>query len=182
MFRIFGLTKNGLVLFGVLLSILCGRGQVERTGDYLQIALPVAAFACSVSNGEALNTFLRFVLVEGVVHGTKRGLDAAPINHRPGGGLQGFPSGHTAAATFGVSSLVNSCVKKNPWVQGAVILSGGYVGASRIEVGAHFLFQVVAGALLGWLGERSSMLFRILRIVTLRRYRQFARRLILTRL
>lgn len=169
---------NGIVIAVLALAIVSGRGQVERTGDYLQIALPATAFACSVANGEALSNFARFIGTQAIVHSSKRGLGAAEINQRPSGGLHGFPSGHTAAAAFGVSSLLNSCVKKNPWVQGAIILSGGYVGASRIEVGAHFLFQVLAGALLGWLGESSLRIFRTSRFA----YRNWSRFLLRARL
>ncbi|KPD10623.1 phosphatase PAP2 family protein [Phaeobacter sp. 11ANDIMAR09] len=176
MFGNFIKTRNGLVLTSLLLTVLLGRGQVDRTGDHLQLVLPVAALTCSVVNGEAASYLFRLVSVAAVVHGSKRGLQNAPINLRPSGAQHGFPSGHTAAAAFGTSSLVNSCVKKNPWVKGAIILSGGYVGASRIEVGAHFLFQVVAGALLGWLGERSHILLRALRTLALRHYRRLVRK------
>lgn len=155
---------NSLVIAVLALAVMAGRGQVERTGDYLQIALPATAFACSVANGEGVSNFARFIGTQAIVHSSKRGLGDAEINQRPRGGQHGFPSGHTTAAAFGVSSLLNSCVKKNPWVQGAIILSGGYVGASRIEVGAHFLFQVLVGALLGWLGERSVWIFRASRL------------------
>lgn len=174
MFGYFFKTKNGLVFASLLMAALLGRGQVDRTGDHLQLVLPVAALVCSVANGEAASYLFRLTSVAIVVHGSKRGLQDAPINLRPSGSLHGFPSGHTAAAAFGASSLINSCVKKNPWVQGAIILSGGYVGASRIEVGAHFLFQVLTGALIGWLGERSHILLRSLQALILRRYRKIS--------
>jgi membrane-associated phospholipid phosphatase len=163
--KIFKYSKGSLVVGTLAIATLCGNSHVERTGDYLQIALPVAAFTCSVANGEALSNFLRFATVTAVVHGAKHSLNDTPINLRPSGSAHGFPSGHTAAAAFGASSLVNSCVKKNPWIQGIAILSGGFVGVSRIEAGAHFLFQVICGALLGWLGERSVHIFRMLRLI-----------------
>jgi hypothetical protein len=157
-------TRNNLIAGCLAAAVLAGAGRAEKTGDFLQVALPVAAWGCSAASGEAVSTFLRFTAVMAVVRVSKHGLGPVPVNHRPGGSLHGFPSGHTAAAAFGVSSLLNSCVRKSPLIQGAVILSGGYVGASRIEAGAHFLFQVVWGALLGWLGERSLHIFRGVRI------------------
>lgn len=136
------------------LGVFLGLGDVEKTGDSLQVALPVAGLACAVVNGDAVLYAVKFTATMAVVHGFKRGLGDNEINHRPSGGLQGFPSGHTAAAVFGTSYLVNDCLRKNALLQGLTIFSGAYVGASRIEAGKHFLFQVLAGALLGWLGER----------------------------
>ncbi len=153
-------SNNTLIACSLIIAVTAGAGRSEKTGDFLQIALPVSAWACSAASGEAASTFLRFAAVEAVVLASKHGLGPAPVNRRPSGSLHGFPSGHTAAAAFGVSSLLNGCVRKAPLVQGLVVLSGGYVGASRIEAGAHFLFQVVWGAFLGWLGERSVHLFR----------------------
>ncbi len=138
-------------------------------GDRLQVALPVAGLVCAIANQEAVNYLLRFTTTMMVVHSLKRGLAGAEINHRPSGNLQGFPSGHTAAATFGASYLVNDCLRRNKLMQGVSIFGGAYVGASRIEAGKHFLFQVMVGALIGWLGERGFAVFAAVR-ATLRRH------------
>lgn len=152
---------------------LLGTWDVEKVGDRLQVALPVAGLVCAVANGEAGSYFLRFTGTMLVVHGFKRGLGEAEINLRPTGNAQGFPSGHTAAAVFGASYLVNDCLVRNKALQGVAILSGAYVGASRIEAGKHFLFQVMLGALTGWLGERSVAALRVASLALRRlRYRK----------
>lgn len=159
------INRNILIIIGLCVTVAFSGANSEKIGDNLQIALPVMALACSAVNGEAGGLLLRYIGVEVVLKSSKYGLSDAAINIRPNGGTKGFPSGHTTAAVFGTSSLVHSCITANPWVRGVVIISGGYVGASRIEAGAHFLFQVLAGVLLGWLGERSHLLFRRLRVL-----------------
>ena len=143
-------------------SVLAAGGDSEKTGDNLQVALPAVALACSVANGEAVSYLVRFAAVQAVVHTSKAGLEGNWINQRPSGSPGGFPSGHTSAAAFGASSLVYSCARVNPFVSGLAVIGAGTVGVSRIEAGAHFLYQVVAGAFLGWAGERATFLARLL--------------------
>lgn len=146
-FRRFGLT----LLMGVF--ILCwglSSGNVERTGDRIQIALPLAGLACAAASGDAIRYFGRFLLLTGVGHGTKSALADHPINARPHGGHRGFPSGHTWAAAFGATGLLQTCLAANRPAQAAAVFGAGFVGASRIEAGAHTVWQVIAGAILGW--------------------------------
>ncbi|MDZ7904358.1 MAG: phosphatase PAP2 family protein [Cypionkella sp.] len=91
----------------------------------------------------------RFAVMFVGLHGTKRGFGEAEIAHRPRGGLEGFPSGHTSTASFGAASLVQSCLTGAPVAQSAVILAAAFTGASRIESGAHDIWQVLAGAIWG---------------------------------
>lgn len=110
-----------------------------------------------------MSYMLRFIGTNAVVHTFKRVLGRAEINLRPSGGLKGFPSGHTTAAVFGASYLIHQCVQRNKVLQGVAVFSGAFVGASRIEAGKHYLFQVMFGALIGWLGERALVVFRAMR-------------------
>ena len=123
--------------------------RVEVIGDYLQIILPVTGAVCSFGRSAFSDYFIRFAAHMGVVHGSKNLLGETPINLRPHGGDKGFPSGHTAAAFFGASYVARDCVNKSPWGQVAVFGAAMYTGGSRIEAGAHFLFQVMFGALVG---------------------------------
>jgi membrane-associated phospholipid phosphatase len=154
--------------------------RAERWGDTLQIALPALAFACAITNGSALEYAGRFLVLEAIVQGSKYGLGDAPINIRPNGGDKGFPSGHTAAAVFGASSLVGSCIEKNPWVKGAVIITAGFVGGSRIDANKHNVWQVLAGALVGWLTDRLFRRARTPLIWIKARYRAIRHRTIRT--
>lgn len=143
------------LVVGVLaLTVATAPRHVEQIGDRLQIALPMVAWGCAAVNGQAGEYALRFVAMWIATHGTKNALGDTPVNTRPHGGGNGFPSAHTSASAFGASSLVHDCVTANPWVQGVVILTAGYVGASRIEARAHDVWQVLFGALYGWLFER----------------------------
>lgn len=128
--------------------------EVERYGDNLQIALPVLALGCSLLNGDTVEYAGRYLVMFVGLHGTKRALGDAAVNQRPRGGVQGMPSGHTATAAFGTSALVQSCITGNPVAKTAVILAGAFTGASRIEVGAHTIWQVLAGAIWGIFCER----------------------------
>lgn len=154
--------RNAIVLTVIaltVLSVMAGparRASVsERIGDSVQVALPMLGWGCAAVNGKATEYAVRFIAMWVATHGTKHGLMQAPINIRPNGGDQGFPSGHTSASVYGASALVHDCVTASPWVQGAVILSAGFVGASRIEADKHDIWQVLAGALYGWIGDRA---------------------------
>lgn len=127
----------------------------ERIGDNLQIALPLLAWGCEAMNGNGPEYLLRYAVMFTTLHGTKRLLDDAEINHRPNGGLHGFPSGHTSTAVFGASSLVQSCVLDQPVVKGIVLASAAFVGTSRVASTWHDIWQVLAGALLGWVCDRA---------------------------
>ena len=149
--------RQGIILVVLALSVALSAPSAERIGDRLQIALPVLGLGCAALTGGMGEYLVRFVVLEGVLHASKRGLGAAAINRRPNGGSGGFPSGHTAAATFGAASLVQECLRASPFVQGSVILAAAFTGTSRVEAGAHTIWQVLAGALLGW---ASACLFR----------------------
>lgn len=140
----------------VCLALVLGAGGQARaeslteiTGDYLQIALPVAGLVCSFGREGVADYFTRFWVHWVAVHGPKNALGDAGINIRPNGGDRGIPSGHTAAAFYGASALARTCVAKSPLGQMAVWGAAMYTGGSRIEAGAHFLFQVMFGALVG---------------------------------
>ncbi len=143
------------IILGVLaVAVAVSLPSAERVGDRLQYALPLLGLGCAVLTGGAGEYLLRYVGGTALVHASKAGLGKAAINQRPRGGYAGFPSGHTAAASFGASALVNECVRSSPLVQGTVVLAAGFTGASRIEAGAHNIWQVLAGAVLGFLSER----------------------------
>lgn len=146
--------RNPLILAVLALTVLLTEPLAERYGDRFQVVLPVLTLGCTFLTGGTGEYVLRFLVLEAAVHGTKAALADAPLNQRPRGGLEGFPSGHTAAATFGASALVHDCIAGSPVTKAAVILSAGFTGASRIEARAHNIWQVLAGVLVGWLVER----------------------------
>ncbi len=148
--RALTLGRRTQLIWLVLALVLVVTGpRIEKLGDRYQIALPVLALGCQIANGRAVEYVLRYAVGFTGLHAVKRGLGEAPLNARPRGGYQGFPSGHTAAASFGAASLASACVRGHPLTQGAVIIAAGYTGGSRVAVGAHDLLQVTAGAIWG---------------------------------
>ncbi len=129
--------------------------NVEAVGDRTQVALPVAAAVCSLGRRAFTDTLVRFAGMQAVIQTSKSELGTEPINIRPNGNRNGFPSGHTAAAFFGATALARTCFAESPPGQILVFATAAFTGYSRIEAGKHFLFQVLAGALLGFAGDRS---------------------------
>ena len=95
-------------------------------GSNFQIALPLLAWGCEALNGSGPEYLLRYAVMFGILHGTKQGLGDAELNQRPNGGLQGFPSGHTATAVFGASSLAQTCFRAHPIGQGTVLIAAAF--------------------------------------------------------
>jgi len=147
--------KTRAVFLALILAFSLSSKKIEKLGDTYQIVLPVLALGCSAVNGQAVDFFVRYWVQWGVVHGSKNALGEAKINERPNGKYRGMPSGHTATAVLGASNLVHECLTGSPWVKGVVILTAGFVGGSRIEAEAHTIWQVLAGALVGWLTDRA---------------------------
>lgn len=145
------------------LTILFTEPVAERYGDRLQVALPLLALGCSVVTGGAGEYLIRLATLEIVVHGSKAALGDLPMNQRPNGSGKGFPSGHTAAAAFGASALLHECIQKSPVVKAVVVISAGFVGASRIEAEKHNIWQVLAGVLTGYIIDRALRRNQLLR-------------------
>lgn len=144
------------VLLGVLaLAVLLTPPRAERYGDTMQVMLPLMALACEAKAGAAGEYVLRYAAMFTLAHGTKISLGEAAINQRPDGGGKGFPSAHTSTAVLGASALVQGCLRNQPVAQGIVLTAASFVGASRIESGRHDIWQVLAGALLGWGCDRA---------------------------
>lgn len=144
-----------IVLLLLATTAFFGVREPRLIGDRLQIALPSIAFGCALLNGSGGEYALRFGAMMIAAHGSKHALGQAPINIRPDGGDLGFPSAHTSAATLGASSIVHDCITGNPVAKALVIISAGFVGGSRIDSDRHDIWQVLAGALLGWGCDRA---------------------------
>ncbi len=151
--QLFGVAH--VVILALVLSVVLCQRDVRSYGDRLQIALPLVAYGCAITGRAGGEFFLRFATSFFVAHAIKRSLGETDVNARPSGGTYGFPSAHTTAAVVGASSLVHDCLRGSPIAQAIVIASAAFVGASRISVGAHDIWQVFAGVLLGWLCDRA---------------------------
>lgn len=119
--------------------------RVELAGDVGQVAVPLSAVYLTYSFNDvekrhgyykSLATTLLFT------HVIKVGVNA----ERPNGGDYSFPSGHTAAA-FSGASFIYSAYGSTYGLPAYLVAS--FVGWSRVEVGAHWVQDVVVGASLG---------------------------------
>lgn len=122
----------------------------ETAGTVLAAALPLAAGWCAVRQHQGKDFLAGFVAQAAVVEGLKYGLGENPINERPNGHWQGFPSGHMSAATFGATSLAQKCVPDRPWLGALAYALALGVGVSRVQADKHNPAQVAAGAVVGY--------------------------------
>lgn len=143
------------ISFILSIIIVTSRREHVVIGHNLQLALPTIGLGCALINGSAQDYFLRFLIMNMGIQGSKYGLGDASINLRPNGKSFGFPSGHTAASIYGASYIARECVQKNPVVQVFVIAAASYVGFSRVEGNKHTLTQVIFGFLFGLFAENS---------------------------
>ena len=147
---------RGFLVTGVLSLVLAiGAGRVEKTGNDLQVALPLLAWGCAAANGDAVEYLGRYLVMLGSVHAAKWAFGDAAFNRRPRGDSFGMPSAHTATAALGASRLAGDCLAGNPVAAAVSVLAAGFVGGSRIAAGAHDLLQVLIGAAVGLLADRA---------------------------
>ncbi|MEM9320674.1 MAG: phosphatase PAP2 family protein [Pseudomonadota bacterium] len=149
------LKNRGLVLVLALIvgSIAISDRSASGVGDTLQVVLPLTGLGCAIATGQGVRYTGRYLVVSLALQSSKRGLGEAEINARPNGGYHGMPSGHTTAASFGAAGIAQHCVAGNAPAQVMAGMAAGLVGGTRIEVGAHNVWQVLAGAILGWGGQ-----------------------------
>lgn len=67
---------------------------------------------------------------------------------------QGFPSGHAATAFAVAAALVGWAPGRRRWW---ILAAASGVGASRIVLNAHFLSDVLGGALFGWWAGKAGV-------------------------
>jgi len=147
--------RFALMLVALFGTFLVSPKQIEKLGDSYQIALPMIGLGCALANGQVADFAIRYISQWSVVQSSKSLLGDAAINQRPNGHGRGMPSGHTATAFFGASYIATSCSGGNIWMKSAAYLTAIFVGGSRIEANAHDIWQVLLGALVGWLGDRA---------------------------
>lgn len=124
-----------------------------KTGDVLQIVLPAIAGVCAINQGRGAEFGAGLVATEAVTHGLKAGLGKTKVNQRPDGSYHGMPSGHTALAVFGATSIARKCAPDRPVLGALAFGAAALVAASRVDAGRHNVGQVAAGALVGYLGN-----------------------------
>jgi membrane-associated phospholipid phosphatase len=141
---------DAVIIVVLALTVLATVPDNRRMGSALQVVLPLVALGCATTRGKAVENLGRFVALQGGVKGSKHLFGENTISRRPNGGDKGFPSGHTAVATFGAIQLVKHCAPLHPVTNAVAIAAAAFTGGSRIESGRHSLWQTMAGAIWGW--------------------------------
>ena len=156
---------------------------VERTGDYLQVGIPLVALGLTfllggeeeadaaaspyAGSGLALDTdWLHMngsprhdlLLAVGRTELATYSLKYSVDSERPNGGGQSFPSGHTSIAFAGAEFIR----KEYGWGWGVPsYLAASYVGWSRVETKNHWTSDVLAGAAIGILSNHDGLDFTL---------------------
>jgi membrane-associated phospholipid phosphatase len=146
----FARSSDAVIVALLVLTVLATVPDNRRLGSTLQVVLPLIALGCAATQGKTVESLGRFAVLEAGVKGVKYLLGATPVGQRPDGGDEGFPSGHTAVATFGAVQTIKECAALHPVTKAAVVAAAALTGGSRIESGRHNLWQTMAGAFWGW--------------------------------
>jgi membrane-associated phospholipid phosphatase len=144
------LRTDAVIAVLLVLAVLVTVPDNRRLGSTLQVVLPLIALGCAASRRETVETLGRFVVLQVGIKGPKYLIGKSLISQRPDGGDNGFPSGHTAVATFGALQIIKHCAALHPVTKAAAIAAAAATGGSRIESGRHSLWQTMAGAIWGW--------------------------------
>lgn len=151
--RVMRIGATGVLVALLVVAGLIGGPDVRRTGGLVQVALPVMGLGCAALQGQAVPYLGRYLVLEAGIRVPKVALRDRGVSRRPDGGDAGFPSGHTAAASFGAAGLARSCLAASPPGQAVAVLAAGFTGGSRIVAHRHTLWQVLAGAAWGWMTQ-----------------------------
>ena len=135
-----------LVLFFSIKLCYAQKSTIEKSGDILQITLPILAFSSTLIWTDDSKPFLQFVKTMGtsviITHGLKRIINKT----RPNGGNYSFPSGHTSSAFTGAAFIQ----KRYGWKFGVpAYIIASYVGWTRIYANKHDTWDVIGGGIIG---------------------------------
>ncbi len=125
--------------FGIMGAFYAGGLLLDDTRAK---AVAMDAFAASLAGAGVITTSLK------VAAGRRRPNEEEEAYHfKPFGGDHSFPSGHTAQA-FSLASVIAEHYDER-WIDIASYGIATLVGLARVEQGAHFPSDVVAGAVIG---------------------------------
>jgi len=116
---------------------------IERTGDYIQLAIPLAGLGATyyLDDKDGRKQFWNsYISSLSITYFLKYSIDKT----RPNGDCcESFPSGHTASAFAGAMFIQNRYGYKYGIPS---IALASFVGYSRVEGNKHFWEDVIAGA------------------------------------
>jgi len=135
-----------LVCLILILSLSAQDFDIEKSGDIIQIALPVSAFVSTIIWQNEQKPTFQFMKTMGVSFVVTHGLKRIINKKRPNGGDFSFPSGHTSAAFTGAAFI-----ERKYGIEYGIpsYLLASYVGWSRIHANKHDAWDVLGGAIIG---------------------------------
>ncbi|HAQ38119.1 MAG TPA: phosphatase PAP2 family protein [Saprospirales bacterium] len=147
--------SNLLLFFWIFLCpsfiIAQTHSSIKWSGDVISLAIPATALGMSFMEENNLQATKELVLVIGAASWSSYMLKHIIDLDRPDGMEHGFPSTHTSVAFAGATFI---CKRYGLKYGLPAIFGAGFVGWSRMQVDKHDIWQVLAGAGLGWvLGE-----------------------------
>jgi len=132
-------------LLAITQKVSAQKTGIEKSGDILQIALPVGAALFSIYPKKdyqgLLNLTKSYATTLALTYSIKYAVNAT----RPISGKQSFPSGHTSSAFSGAAFMHH----RYGWEYGLPSYAlATWVGFSRVNAGRHYIHDVLAGATL----------------------------------
>ncbi len=128
------------------ISFFGQKTNIEKSGDIIQIGLPVAAFTSQYVFKNSQTNAVQFIKSMGASFVITHSLKILINKERPNGGDYAFPSGHTSAAFTGAAFIEEKYGLK--YGVPAYILAA-YVGWSRVYAKKHDYIDVLGGILVG---------------------------------
>lgn len=132
--------------FTFLITATCQNKAISKSGDILQIALPVLAFSTTIIDYDGYKPILQFVESGALSLLLTRGLKKIINKKRPSGGDYSFPSGHSSSAFTG-AAFIERRYGYRLGIPAYALAS--YVAYTRIKTNRHDLYDVFAGAAIG---------------------------------
>ncbi len=148
------MTYIRLLVISIALGVLFSEpvSVVERSGDIIQAALPIAGLATSYYLDDKIGKkqfWKSYFSTVALTYLLKITID----RERPSGGGWSFPSGHTSSAFSGAMFINNRYGVKYGIPS---LLLASFVGYSRVYAEKHYWGDVLAGASIG---IASNMIF-----------------------
>ena len=119
---------------------------IEKTGDVLQLALPVSAIASTLIWKDNTQPVKQVLLTMGLSLVVTQSIKVIINKERPLGGSKAFPSGHTSSAFTGAAFLE----RRYGWKVGIPSYAiASYVAWTRIDAQKHDYWDLFGGAIVG---------------------------------
>ncbi|MCA9735276.1 MAG: PAP2 family protein [Deferribacteres bacterium] len=135
-----------LVLFLLQNSYSQNIKKIKKTGDYVQIALPLTALASTYVKTDATLRKQYFESFAATLFVTYVGKLTVPTLRPDGSDSYSWISGHTAASVFGAAFMEKHFGLK---IGIPAYIAAGFVGWSRVKSKKHSAGDVLRGAIAG---------------------------------